>query len=453
MWKYEPLAPDMQTSFEAFVDECCEIQGLDKVYSIDDWILYSIKGMQPDVFPLLFPKTRKLCRIYQAFNGAEIPPLASYPDQDYPLYTKAACVKPDIIASQAYENVIRAMVESDVTEGFLQRLPYGMAFPILEIIRHLRQNPPTVCTQWPDSALKMINRDDIYLNRPERRKLAPTKDQQYEQILELELHREPNETPNEPVSNYIFETDLRYEEIEYMLNPTTTMKMKMQDFILSEELFENEKQNLMHKMCVKRASSCVGFGAMTAGTARASTISTSEIPAISYQATLPPNFETKMTLSSEELNNKEKDFTLWPEFHLGVATGLKMLSDNPQHYIKNRQWISFHRGEDESNEHAGFILALGLMGQLEALHDLDVYRYLRAEREAVTIAIYLGKSASAIGSMDEKTMRFLRISIAFLIPQYVDIDTKLTHEAASMVGFGLLYKGSANRQVTEMLLT
>jgi len=93
------------------------------------------------------------------------------------------------------------------------------------------------------------------------------------------------------------------------------------------------------------------------------------------------------------------------------------------------------------------------MGQLEALHDLDVYRYLRAEREAVTIAIYLGKSASAIGSMDEKTMRFLRISIAFLIPQYVDIDTKLTHEAASMVGFGLLYKGSANRQVTEMLLT
>jgi len=49
-------------------------------------------------------------------------------------------------------------------------------------------------------------------------------------------------------------------------------------------------------------------------------------------------------------------------------------------------------------------------------------------------------------------MRALRVSIAFLIPPYVDIDIKLTQEAASMVGFGLLYKGSANRQVTEMLL-
>ncbi|MEE4247244.1 MAG: hypothetical protein V2I33_17665, partial [Kangiellaceae bacterium] len=152
-----------------------------------------------------------------------------------------------------------------------------------------------------------------------------------------------------------------------MLDSSGVMKMKIQDFIFSDELFENEKQSLMYKMCVKRASSAIGHGAMTAGTARASTISTSEIPSICYSAFLPPNYETKMTWTAEELNGKEKDFTLWPEFHVGVATGLKMLSDNPSHYIKNRQWISFHRGEDESNEHAGFILALGLMGQLDAL--------------------------------------------------------------------------------------
>ena len=64
-------------------------------------------------------------------------------------------------------------------------------------------------------------------------------------------------------------------------------------------------------------------------------------------------------------------------------------------------------------------MALGLLGQLEALHDLDIYRYLRAEQESIIIAIYLGTAASSLGSMDERIMRVLRISIAFLIPPFV----------------------------------
>ena len=89
---------------------------------------------------------------------------------------------------------------------------------------------------------------------------------------------------------------------------------------------------------------------------------------------------------------------------------------------------------------------------MEALHDLDIYRYLRAEQESIIVAIYLGTAASSLGSMDDKIMRILRISIAFLIPPTVDIDIKLSQEAASMMAFGLLYKSSGNRQVSEMLL-
>ena len=278
----------------------------------------------------------------------------------------------------------------------------------------------------------------------------PHIDQQYEQILQLELHR--NEDPSNNLAEYIFPKDLRMEEVYCILDVTRTLKMRMPEHIISEEHFETEKHNLLYRLCLKRASTCIGFGAFTLGTSRASPTSASEVPQINFSALLPPNFESKMQMQATELETHEKDFLIWPKFHIGVATGLKMLSEDPKNYVRNRQWITYHRGEEESNEHAGFIMALGLLGQLEALHDLDIYRYLRAEQESIIIAIYLGTAASSLGSMDERIMRVLRISIAFLIPPFVDIEIKLTQEAASIMGFGLLYKCSGNRQVTEMLI-
>lgn len=301
----------------------------------------------------------------------------------------------------------------------------------------------------------LINRIDIHLNNQVKEEKQITLkgqpfEEQYEQILKLELDRE--EDPGSSLVEYIFPNDLRLEEATCMLDVTRTIKMRLPDNIVSEEQFESEKHNLLYKICLKRASTSVGYGALTLGTSKASPTSASQVPQINFSAFLPPNFDTKMTMPQTELETREKDFMVWPKFHIGVATGLKMLSENPKDYVKNRQWITYHRGEEESNEHAGFIFSLGLLGQLEALHDLDIYRYLRAEQESIIIAIYLGTAASALGSMDDKIMRLLRISIAFLIPPFVDIDIKLTQEAASMMGFGLLYKESGNRQVTEMLL-
>ncbi|MEE4247243.1 MAG: hypothetical protein V2I33_17660 [Kangiellaceae bacterium] len=84
------------------------------------------------------------------------------------------------------------MVDLDVSEEFIQRLPYGIAFPILEILRHLRLNPPAICSTWSQPALHLISRDDIYLNRreAEAKTVEVGQTQQYEQLMALELHRE-----------------------------------------------------------------------------------------------------------------------------------------------------------------------------------------------------------------------------------------------------------------------
>ncbi|OMJ84336.1 hypothetical protein SteCoe_14561 [Stentor coeruleus] len=440
--------------------------------SVYNWLKSVLKGEEASFMPVLFERTRIVCRIYECLSEKQTSsgpsPLAkSTPEHNldtdlvlsekFPIFLKDSNRKKTIKvpALSKYHKLIQVMIEEQVQLQDIKSFPPAFALPILEIVKTMQLNPPLETEDWPKQALLLINRIDIYLNKnPKKTQKIETRkshfDQQYEQILQLELHRDDDNSEN--LSEYIFPKDLRMEEVHCILDVTRILKMRTPENNISEEHFETEKHNLLYKLCLKRASTCIGFGALTLGTSKASPTSASSVPQINFSALLPPNFETKMQMSVSELETREKDFLVWPKFHIGVATGLKMLSEDPKDYVRNRQWITYHRGEEESNEHAGFIMALGLLGQLEALHDLDIYRYLRAEQESIIIAIYLGTAASSLGSMDERIMRVLRISIAFLIPPFVDIEIKLTQEAASIMGFGLLYKCSGNRQVTEMLI-
>lgn len=463
------LHPADNESLESYLEEFVEIR--DKtIPSVYAWLHSVLRGEDPEFMPVLFERTRKICRIYECLSERSMssgpsPLVKSTPEhnldtdlalsQKFPVFANLKSKKSPIIPDTSkYHKLLQALIEEKIALNDLKTFPPAFALPILEIIKNIQLSPPPETVTWPKQALELINRIDIHLNKQYKNKNYETKrphfDQQYEHILQLELHTDDDYA--ESLDEYIFPKDLRMEEVHCILNVTRTLKMRMPENNISEEHFETEKHNLLYKLCLKRASTCIGFGALTLGTSKASPTSASSVPQINFSALLPPNFETKMMMSATELETREKDFLIWPKFHIGVATGLKMLSEDPKNYVRNRQWITYHRGEEESNEHAGFIMALGLLGQLEALHDLDIYRYLRAEQESIIIAIYLGTAASSLGSMDERIMRVLRISIAFLIPPFVDIEIKLTQEAASIMGFGLLYKCSGNRQVTEMLI-
>jgi hypothetical protein len=54
------------------------------------------------------------------------------------------------------------------------------------------------------------------------------------------------------------------------------------------------------------------------------------------------------------------EFTAWPEFHNGVATGLRMASGGHQ---LTRTWIVYNKPPEPSYAHAGVLFALGLMGK------------------------------------------------------------------------------------------
>lgn len=157
----------------------------------------------------------------------------------------------------------------------------------------------------------------------------------------------------------------------------------------------------------------------------------------------------------------------WPDFHNGVASVLRIATSfkrnlpdgkgNPGHMsdLNNQQmrnWIMFHKPPLEPKcEHGGFLLAAGLLGQLDVLAPTDIYTNLKSIHEHTVIGMLLGRAASKIGSMDSQDTRYQCIHIPYLLPPSMSIEIALPIQAAALVSAGLLYKGSANRLMNEMV--
>jgi len=67
----------------------------------------------------------------------------------------------------------------------------------------------------------------------------------------------------------------------------------------------------------------------------------------------------------------------WPEFHNGVAAGLRLAREGTIKGGNARNWIMYHKPRHPKYEHGGFLLAVGLLGYLDCLLSTDIYHYLK----------------------------------------------------------------------------
>ncbi len=110
-----------------------------------------------------------------------------------------------------------------------------------------------------------------------------------------------------------------------------------------------------------------------------------------------PN-DIKITL---DLKDDKENIIHWPEFHSGMAAGLKLsrhvipLSED---HLKT--WIFYQKPDTPRRDHSGFLLSLGLLGYLRCFSPTDIYQYLKPNNEFTSLAILLGVSASNIGRSD-----------------------------------------------------
>ncbi|CAI5460425.1 unnamed protein product, partial [Closterium sp. Yama58-4] len=86
------------------------------------------------------------------------------------------------------------------------------------------------------------------------------------------------------------------------------------------------------------------------------------------------------------------ELATWPEFHNGVAAGLKL-------------------AREASSAHGGLLMALGLRGHLRVLAPTDFFRDLALEHEATTVGVLLGAAASYRATMDANICKMLYLHI------------------------------------------
>ena len=130
--------------------------------------------------------------------------------------------------------------------------------------------------------------------------------------------------------------------------------------------------------------------------------------------------------------DKPANMTDWPQFHNGVAAGLKLipahvskvclkvvsyyplppssllslfpplsfpplpLPSSPSSLQLDSTWIVYNQPGDDTDtaEYAGFLMALGLHGHLSSLSSFNVFEYLNDKQELTVVGILLGLSAN-----------------------------------------------------------
>jgi len=147
------------------------------------------------------------------------------------------------------------------------------------------------------------------------------------------------------------------------------------------------------KFANRRLSVLAGQGAFTLGTSQTYITEVIKINKINLSSILPSDI--KITL---DLKDDKEVHIYWPEFHNGVAAGLRLsrhIIPLSQDHLKT--WIFYQKPELPKRDHSGFLLSLGLLGYLQCFSPTDIYQYLKPNNEFTSAAILLGVSASSIG--------------------------------------------------------
>mmetsp|Transcript_32182 Transcript_32182/g.96812 ORF Transcript_32182/g.96812 Transcript_32182/m.96812 type:complete len:347 (+) Transcript_32182:2649-3689(+) len=132
-------------------------------------------------------------------------------------------------------------------------------------------------------------------------------------------------------------------------------------------------------------------------------------------------------------------FRVWPQFHNGVAAGLRLQpweSDDCRSGRRSacvtRTWIVYNRPKLPSPQHGGLLLALGLQGHLDVLAMTDIYEYLTSGHEHRLMTEFLLGEMSGIMHSDRICDREAYALAAGVALGMITLGKGGSHEAAGL---------------------
>ncbi|CAI8050482.1 Anaphase-promoting complex subunit 1 [Geodia barretti] len=355
--------------------------------------------------------------------------------------------------SSPHQRVVLWIVAQGLTREDLASLPVGVALPLWDSIFHCRENPP------PSDDLRLyelIGREDIL-------KTLRTAAGDTTPLTIEAMEKDDGMKVDDEIIKLTFSKDLRVNEVKRLLNSSQPVKISLEQKpeVSDHEFIEQQELTLL-TVCQRTMALPVGRGMFTLAVSKPLPTSPLSIPGVELTGRAPPK---NSTVSLEHIE-KPPNMVLWPQFHNGVAAGLR-LSPNA---MLDSTWILSNRpspplstpaSEDGSGpahsrcspQHAGLLLALGLSGHLSSLMDFELFDYLQDKHELTTVAVLLGITASRVGSMQRSIASILSIFLPPLLPfGSADMEISQTIQTAALTAMGLLYLGSGNRHLSEVML-
>ncbi|KAM3494526.1 hypothetical protein MY3957_002249 [Beauveria namnaoensis] len=358
------------------------------------------------------------------------------------------------------------MVETMQAQGFtnsiLESLPEAILVPLQDAISLCQPHPPT---GWPDDLLKLIKRSDMSsllsskkaTARTPSSLLIPTHTASWDYRLlshsveddEPPGYEEGNGIERQAVIRALFKEDRRLNEAQNLLSTHKSRHVRLNPNSNWPESEYLEKQ--------KELVSRIATGTLAIPAGRGLLYYSLRFPLITQKLHIggfnlncivrPANVTVGVDKS---LFTEEK--VCWGFFHQGVAAGLAI---SPSAKGIDTSWILYNKpGQELSNRHAGFLLALGLNGHLKGVAKWVAFKYLTPKHTMTSIGLLLGLAASYIGTMDSLITRLLSVHATRMLPRgAAELNLSPLTQTTGIMGIGLVYCNSQHRRMSEIMLS
>ncbi|KAI2603574.1 uncharacterized protein GGS25DRAFT_99221 [Hypoxylon fragiforme] len=397
-------------------------------------------------------------------SSAFVPPIRSV--MTYPIVPRTRMFedlfKALSLRSRSPVDFVEAMYQSGITSLILESLPEYVLVPLQDAIAQCQPSPPT---RWPKGLLELVKRDDMdsVLTRSNTLRVRSsnvlasnhTASWDFNSLCQniMNFNDAPfddvAESDKQAVIHTLFREDRRLDEINLMLNTTKPRIMRLDPLPeWSEAYYLEQQKDMVTRLANNTLSIPAGRGLMNYGLRYPLLTQKFHINGFVLNCTVQPN---NVTVGVDKSLFTEERIA-WAFFHSGVASGLSI---SRQASGIDSSWILYNKpGNDLSNRHAGFLLALGLNGHLKGVAKWVAFKYLTPKHTMTSIGLLLGLAASYIGTMDSLITRLLSVHVTRMLPRgAAELNLSALTQTTGIMGIGLLYCNSQHRRMSEIMMS
>jgi anaphase-promoting complex subunit 1 len=307
-----------------------------------------------------------------------------------------------------------------IEEGFTDHkhlcneLPVGLSLPLLEALYRCRGKQMFDTSKVDVAVWSLIGRNDLCKNNQD---IRPRFDwSSVSDISETAQHKIRSGVENkdndgvaelEFSSSMLFPEDNRVREVCRLLRSSRPLYLKVPRAIeVSDHDYERKKQEKLLLLSRRALALPVGRGMLTIGNLKPVPAEPLPVPDICLSGRVPPT-NAILALDTSECPS---DMKVWPEFHNGVAAGLRLPMENEDGKTAKitRTWIVYNRPSNNNqteaqasanssendtqglnHAHGGLLMALGMRGHLTALEMTDIFDYLTHGSITTTVGTLL----------------------------------------------------------------